>query len=332
MADEIKRWPWALNQPGYKYPAEIVRGKHFAATGGGTGVDHPLALKVEAQEAPDNTVRIRPGGGTAKTTYPGQGNQSYQATSFQPVNVEFEPTGSSSGGRHDLLIQRFLDPDHEDHPDVPSSVELTEEIAKDLDFWWFEVYQGRSSRTEFDFPHVKLAHIRRGPNKTIIEPGDIVDLRQLAAPKTWLHMKADNLNVSDKQSLHSARRVWPRHLVHEVTIPEWATYFQHLVMVNQISSHPTAGDQKDAAGGLKFYLIHPDGTELTTQNTTWRTIGELDKERFSIGLAGSKAIPAKFRGETVRVETVGWKTRGPNVYADGPTNWSVQIYFEQRAL
>src|SRR5699024_7372224 len=121
MAD-VKNWPWLLNQPfpeDVGYPAEIVRGPHLDATSGGNGVASPRALKVVAHEAPDGTVQILPGGGTAVSNYPGVENQSHQATSFQPYALTIPPTGSSSGGRRALVIQRLFDPQFEDNrPDA----------------------------------------------------------------------------------------------------------------------------------------------------------------------------------------------------------------------
>lgn len=325
---EMKRWPMALNQPGFKYPAEYFRGQHFDATSGGTGVSAPTALRVEAQTAPDNTVRILPGGGTAATTYPGQENQSYQATNFQPAILEMDPVGSSSDGRHDLVIMRFFDPDHEDnYPGIDG--EITEEVAKTLDFWWFEVYQGRSSATKFDFPHVKLAHIRREPNTTIVRPEHITDLRRLAAPKTWLHMEARNINIAETQSLHTGSIVWPKTATHTVRFPEFATRMQISAGVEMARSHATAGDRSIASGNLLVYFIHPDGTEIRTQQTDWRTGGDQDRERFNILVSHQLAVPSKFRDEDIRIEFRARKYRGPNVYADGATSHRILVYFEQ---
>lgn len=326
---ELRRVPWMLNQPGACYPAEYLRAQHHDATSGGTGVSTPEALKVEAQEAPDGSVRIAPGGGTAKSTYPGQENQSYQATNFQPYRFEIEPTGSASKGRHDLLIQRFIDPEHEDVPGYDGEYPIPKSTAQEMDFWWFEVYQGRSSKTEFDFPHVKLAHIRREPNKTIIEPSDITDLRRLAAPKTWLHMKARNLNIAETQSLHTGSKVWPTPQTHTVTFPQWATRLHVNATVGMARSHATAGDRGVASGNFLVFFIHPDGTEINTQQTDWRTAGDQDRERFNIVLAHTLKIPKKFRGEDITVEYRARKYGGPNVYADGATSYLTQVYFEQ---
>jgi len=327
---EVKQWPWLLNQPfpeDVGYPAEIVRGQHFDATSGGNGVSSPRALKVVAQPAPDGTVQILPGGGTAVSNYAGVENQSYQATNFQPYTLTVPPTGSSSGGRHDLVIQRFLDPQFEDHPEVAG--ELTPEVAATLDFWWFEVLTGQSSTSQFDFPHVKLAHIRRPANTTIVDPSHIVDLRELANPKTWLHMEARNLNIAETQSLHTGSTTWPTPATHTVRFPLWATRIQVSAGVEMARAHATAGDAGVATGNFLIYFIHPDGTEISTQQTDWRTGGDQDRERFNILLSHQLAVPAKFRGQDVRIEFRARKYGGPNVYADGATSYRIQVYFEQ---
>jgi len=329
MAD-VKNWPWLLNQPfpeDVGYPAEIVRGQHFDATSGGNGVSSPRALKVVAQEAPDGTVQILPGGGTAVSNYPGVENQSYQATNFQPYTLTIPPTGSSSGGRHDLVIQRFLDPQFEDHPDADG--ELTPETAAMLDFWWFEVHQGKAATTKLDFPHVKLAHIKRPANTTIVEDPHIIDLRELANPKNHLHMRANNLNMADEQSLHTGSEVWPENATHTVRVPEWATHMQIHATVGMVRSHASAGDAGVARGNFQFRLTAPDGTQSTTQQAEWSTAGDQDSERFTIVLGHNLAVREQARGQECTIDLLARKYFGPNVYADGATSWIVQVFFEQ---
>lgn len=326
MAD-VKQWPWLLNQrfPEYMgYPAEIVRGQHFDATSGGNGVSSPRALKVVAQEAPDGTAQILPGGGTAVSNYAGVENQSYQATNFKPYTLDIPPTGSSSGGRHDLIIQRFLDPQYEKHPDADGA--LTPEVAATLDFWWFEVVQGRSADTKFSFPHVKLAHLKRPANTTIVEDSHITDLRKLANPKTWLHMRANNMITPDTQSLHSESTIWPTDATHTMRIPEYATRVQ---IWGNWASALAVGDST-SEGVVVIALAHPDGSEIRTQQSRWRnTRTGSSSQTLDIMLGDSRPVPEKFRGQTVTVEMRGTKTRGPNVYMDGNSSWSVQLYFEQ---
>src|SRR5699024_337921 len=180
------------------------------------------SMRVTAQPAPDGTVQIGTGGATLRSNYVGQANQSYQVMNFTPQTLTVPPTGSASAGRHDLLIARVIDPDHEDHPDFEGGGAIPEETAPTLDYWRYELHQGRDSRATFPYPHVKLAHIRRGPNQTIVRPQDIHDLRKLAAPKTWLHMRSANLYRSETQSLHTDSTVWPTTATHSVDITEWA--------------------------------------------------------------------------------------------------------------
>lgn len=329
MAD-VKQWPWLLNQPfpeDMGYPAEIVRGQHFDSTSGGNGVSSPRALKVQAQPAPDGTVQILPGGGTAVSNYAGVENQSYQATNFKPYTLDIPPTGSSSGGRHDLIIQRFLDPQYEKHPGADG--ELTPEVAATLDFWWFEVFEGRAADTKFSFPHVKLAHIKRPANTTIVEDSHITDLRELANPKSDWHVEGRNINIAETESLHTGSEVWPSSATHYARFPEFATRMQISAGVEMARAHATAGDRGIATGNFLVYFVHPDGTEIRTQQTDWRTSGDEDREKLNILLSHQLAVPAKFRGEDIRIEFRARKYGGPNVYADGATSYKIQIYFEQ---
>lgn len=328
MAD-VQQWPWLLNQPfpeDVGYPAEIVRGQHFDSTSGGNGVSSPRALKVQAQPAPDGTVQVLPGGGTAVSNYAGVENQSYQATNFKPYTLDVPPTGSSSGGRHDLIIQRFLDPQYEKHPDADG--ELTPEVATTLDFWWFEVVQGGSADTKFSFPHVKLAHIKRPENTTIVEDSHITDLRRLANPQSDWHVRGNNMQSDDYGTLSSKTSVWPTDATHTMRIPEYATRVQ-------ISGHwnTVAADTTDKTVGLVHIdLTHPDGSVINTENSRFQNVrvgGSSPTETLNVVLSDSRPVPEKFRGQLVTLRMRGTKVSGPNIYMDGNSSWEVRLYFEQ---
>jgi len=329
---ELKNWPWILNQPGYEYPAELVRAQHYDATSGGNGVGSPTAMKVTAQPAPDGTVSILPGGATAVSTYAGADGQSYHAQNFQPFMLDVPPTGSSAGGRHDLVILRVCDPQYDEHPEHGGGPISAEEAAN-YDFWWYELHQGKPVRLEFDFPHVKLAHIRRGPNQTIVRPEDIHDIRELANPKNRVHMFARNLYLSEQQSLHSAERIWPQVGTHTVHIPEFATRLHLQASWGTVRSHEEAGSGRLAQGWVQVHFVHPDGDRLIGQQASWNTSGDQNRERFNIVLGDQRPIPEKFRGEDVTVEFRGRKTNvGPNIYMDGDSSISLITYFEQGVL
>ena len=331
MAD-LKRWPWALNQPGYDYPAEYLRAQHFDATSGGNGVGSPTACKVVAQTAADGTVSILPGGATARSTYAGAEGQSYHMHVFAPIVVEVPQTGSASGGRHDLLVLRVSDPQYGDYPPGAPRRELTPEEAAEYDFWYPHLVQGTSANHQPDYPHVKLAHIRRGPNMTIVTDDDIRDLRELATPKNHIHMRAANLYMSEEQSLHTGGDgttpfVWPRTATHTVHIPDWAEEVQIQATWGSVrASHVSPGM---ARGVAHVYLTNPAGRTIRTQQSAWRYAGGERNDRFNIVLGDDINIPADFRGQDCTVELRGVKRSGPNIYMDGDSTWSLILYFEQ---
>lgn len=330
MATVFKRWPYALNQPGYDYPAEYFRAQHFDATSGGNGVSSPAACKVVAKQAPDGTVLILPGGATAVSTYAGAENQSYQMTVFQPIVFEIPPTGSGSGGRHDLLVLRVSDPQYGDYPPGAPRRELTAEEAAEYDFWYPFLIQGTNSTRPLDFPHVRLAHIRRNPNTTVVTDDDIRDLRELANPKTFLHMRANQLLHADTESVSSQSDVWPTNATHSILFPEWATRLHVSATWGTIRSHERYGDAGNPANGtVQVRFTHPDGSAYHTQASLWNFSGEQDSERISVVLGDNRPVPAKYRGETVRVDMLGNKRGGPNVTMDGGSSWILQLYFEQ---
>ena len=329
-----KNWPWPINQPGQPYPAEILRAQHYAATSGGNGVSSPESFKVVAQAAPNGTVQVLPGGADVVSTYAGQHEQSYHARGFSPQTIEVPPTGSSSGGRHDLIVLRVCDPQFDDHPEAQRSEsgEITAEEAAKYDFWWIEVIQGRDAGTVLPYPHVKLAHIRRPANTTIITNAHIIDLRHLANPKNHLHMRSANLYMSEEQGLHTGGDgttpfEWPRSATHYAYIPEWAEKVQIAASWGTVrASHVSPGM---ARGVVHVYLINSAGQEIRTQQSQWRYAGGERNDRFNIVLGDDINIPASFRGDQVRVELRGVKRTGPNIYMDGDSSWTLQLYFEQ---
>lgn len=218
-----KNWPWALNQPGYKYPAEMLRAQHYSKTSGGNGVSSPTALKVKAQPAPDGTVQVGPGGADAVSTYAGQIDQSYFAMNFQTQNVAVAPTGSASGGRTDLLVLRICDPENDEHPDAPG--EITAAQAADLSFWWFEVLQGVSFGATLPYPHVPLAEIRRPANTTIVAPEHIIDVRSLSNPQTDSAVITDVHGTSAPSDMGANNGSWFTAFTQHIVVPEWCNKF-----------------------------------------------------------------------------------------------------------
>src|SRR5690625_686801 len=114
----VNGFPLVLNQEvplGYGYPAEAFRAEHYDATSGGNGVGSPTALKVQAQPAPDGTIRTNPGGATLRSTYAGHIGQSYHTYFGGSRTLPVSPTGSSAGGRTDLVVVQLCDPEHDEH-------------------------------------------------------------------------------------------------------------------------------------------------------------------------------------------------------------------------
>lgn len=292
------QYAWAMNQAGVKLPAEILRGQHYDATSGGTGVGSPRALKVLPQAAPDSTVMILPGGGTAVSTYAGHENQSYQATNFKPQTLEIPPTGSSSGGRTDLLIQRFLDPNMEPHPDHTGDYPIPAEIAKDLWYWRFECKPGMDRTAKLNYPHVKLSELNRPANTAIVNDSHITDLRELANP----HQKVVPLIMNIGSATHTAGRTGNYNTLAEfhVDVPEWATTaVVDGTLAGCFVKHPNGG----VTGNFDFDGLGSfvGGSQGDFQQTGWGASGSVAYERIDFHAGGEVVIDPERRGTTQRV-------------------------------
>lgn len=289
----VPQYAWAIDQAGVKLPAAILRGQHYDATSGGIGVGSPRALKVLPQAAPDNTVMILPGGGTAVSTYAGHENQSYQATNFKPQTLEIPPTGSSSGGRTDLIIQRWLDPNEEPHPDYSGDYPIPAEIAKDLWFWRFEHKPGASATTRFDYPHVKLAEIRRPANTTIVTDAHITDLRKLAKanshPDKYEQMVGERTEVKRTGSWNTLAEV-------PVDVPEWATHAAIDVGIG-------GAYMKGVAGRGDFGMTGLGNTSAVGHTPWWEARGDATGfRRIPYIQAGRKLnVRENYRGTTATI-------------------------------
>lgn len=286
MAD-LKQWPYALNQPGYEYPAELFRAEHHDATSGGNGVGAPTALKVTAQAAPDGTVSIPPGGATAKSTYAGADGQSYHARNFQPVTLPVPPTGSG-GGRTDLLVLRVCDPQYDVHPDHAG--EMTDEAAAGLDFWWFELLQGQNRNAQLPYPHVKLAEIVRPANTTIVTDAHIRDLRVMASSKAH-RAKYDQMVGERTEVIRNG--TWRTLAEVPVEVPDWATHAAIDVSLG-------GAYMKGVAGRGDFGMTGLGNTSSIGHTPWWEARGDATGfRRIPYIQAGRKLnVMENFRGKT----------------------------------
>lgn len=296
----VNGFPLMLNQEvplGYGYPAEAFRAEHYAATSGGNGVGSPTALKVHAQPAPDGTIRTNPGGATLKSTYAGQDEQSYH-TYFGPRTVSVSPTGSSAGGRTDLVVVQLCDPEHDNHWSYDGEYPIPADVAKDMEFQRIHVLEGRDRTAHLDFPHALLAEINRPPNTTIVEPSHITDLRMLANPKTLMVPLVKNIGSADT---HVAGRTGNYNTLAEfqVDVPEWATTaVVDATLAGCFTRHPNGG----VVGNFDFSgLGSAAGGEGGFTQTGWGAAGSVAYERIDFHAGGEVLIDPERRGTNQRI-------------------------------
>lgn len=189
----VDRVPYFIGIPGVKHSGEIVRQDVYDSTGGSEGVSSPASMRVTASPAADKYVRVAPGGAILVNWYAGADGQSYSARNATQTLVEIPATGSG-GGRTDILVLRILDPQYEGQ--MPAD-------PNNFDYTRFQLIQGVSATAKtagdlnLDYPAIALARITRPLNRTIVQPGDITDLRQLAQPKEHTEIVARPTLTSD---------------------------------------------------------------------------------------------------------------------------------------
>src|SRR5699024_10718018 len=84
---------------------------------------------------------------------------------------------------------------------------------------------GRSADTKFSFPHVKLAHLKRPANTTIVEDSHITDLRELANPQNDSDVITTVHGSSAPSDMGTNDGYWFTAFTAHIEVPDWCNKF-----------------------------------------------------------------------------------------------------------
>lgn len=216
---------WAVTGP--EHDARMARELAWIATGGQTGIVGPESLEVLAQNTPNGTVRIMPGGMSISATseranigYTSAPWQSYMRAVYQPIDVEIDATGSS-GGRTDVVGIVVDDPEFEGtSPDPDTHQYWRPHVVKNA---------GNNATRPEHFaslgrPFLPLAQVRIPSSTATITDSMVHDIRFLAVSRTYpVPMNAMQSNTVEVSSTNTWADIYT---MSNIQVPQWATHAQ----------------------------------------------------------------------------------------------------------
>lgn len=290
--------PWALD--GTTIPSSLARLGQYVATGGAEGIAQYSDLKVVPLDTPGNGVKIFSGGAAVLNRYQGEiPDQTYMV---------YNPTGdvlgagdmppSSASAKSHLVCAVVGDPEFTSagHPfmlatDPPVGQEDTFQYVRTI-----VIQNVPAGTTSFDalnlnYPGYALARIDLPANTTTVLSSHIVDLRELAAPRSkdfqW-HVPsalADGLTVTTPGTYE----YWPDNSQSAVPIPKWATYAYVDGWISGFVDSTT--DETRAEFRLGSLAMN-----AFTPSSKYRESGASGRRNIPIG--GRIAIASAYRGTT----------------------------------
>jgi len=318
--------PFFVSQPGVLHSSEVARSVAFMATSGKSGIANAGDLKVKAFSTPTGKVTVSAGTAAIPSRYTGGTGQSYIARNVTSTDVTVNPT-SSAGGRNDLVVLRIQDTAFEGS--APADV-------NNYNYVRLEVIQGVPVSTNstkdlgLSYPAIALALVKIPASTSAITNSMIVDLRNLANPRTqdvWYPMPTV---TSEEETLTATSEVGEYFInasTQTIQIPDWAIRMQ--VRCEWLGVRYAAGN----AHGSSWLEWGPykatSERQYTTQKFQWDTPAATNVSRANWIVVDDVYIPSAMRGTSQLFVPKARRAGGVanSVSLDGMSGMSVQIRF-----
>lgn len=200
-----------------QHSAEVMRVVAYIGANGGEGVVSPTDCKVTASAIPDGNIHINPGAIACLNRFPGGASQAYVARNVGD-EVKALTAQGSSGVRYDLIAMIVEDPQYAGQP-APASV-TDGPYPKTAVYSNVPASTTKLSEVAPNQSGYALARVKFDISDGTVSPGDITDLRELAAPRTFLVKKT--INGVATGSFPGALGVAPTGASWAVKVPSWA--------------------------------------------------------------------------------------------------------------
>lgn len=219
--------PWAVD--GARTGAALARTATRASTGGRSGVVSPLDLRVLPLEVNGNGIRITSGSSVIVNGYQTDPDEAYVVSNPATHTVlPADMPAANPATSYYLVCVVVGDPffDQSDHPYMPSTP-LTQAEALDYEYVRVVIVPCSAGTTRFEdlgynYPAYALARLEIPPNTTTITTSMIVDLRDLAQPRTSSEVLVGQPVAATNLSA-TAFATWTDYQP-TIKVPHWATH------------------------------------------------------------------------------------------------------------
>lgn len=220
--------PWMVGG-GAEHSEHVGRTLAYLASGGGEGVAAATDCKVSATGTPSAAVTVAPGVVAILNKYAGQTKQTYVGRVVSNTSVSITPTGGAA--RSDMVVLRIDDPNFGGTVPANASSGPYLKLAVITDV-------GAGAKTVpsgLGYPAVPLARIDLPASTATVTSGMIVDLRELAQPKSsrriFMPSVIGDSNYIDTTS--TAGKTWA-NADFNIAIPDWATKMRVVATVSGV--------------------------------------------------------------------------------------------------
>lgn len=212
--------PWAIGGEA-ENSEDVARTLAYLALNGHEGVVSPGDLKVVPFDVPGAGVNVRLG--VAGVLSKVKTRQAYVGRN-PSVDAVAVPAQGSAGERWDMLVARILDPDVDDNAPVPADPVHGPFIRTELIPNVSPTATDLSDTVASGMAAIPLARIRMPANTGVVTAGQIVDLRDLANPRSERKQYPGTLNAKTITLSTSNWQAFPPGPVPGIYIPKWATH------------------------------------------------------------------------------------------------------------
>jgi hypothetical protein len=246
--------PWAID--GARTTAALARLATYTTGGGRSGVTKPSDLRVLPLTVPGNGLRITTGGATVLNHYLVSPDEAYVVSnpSTHTVLAADMPPAVPALSYY-LVCVVVGDPEFNQtgHPYMPSVV--APEDAATFEYVRIVIVPCNADTTSFEalglnYPAYALARLEIPANTTTITSEMILDLRDLAQPRSQRDLNA--FTPPDTHNLIDAGwDTWPMVSGYTVSVPEWATKANIIATITGV-----AATEGSTTGGIRI-LVSP---------------------------------------------------------------------------
>lgn len=301
--------PWAITGVD-EIPLSTARLLVYVASQGESGVVLADDLKISATSTPSNQIQTASGAFVVVSGFLDSLSEAYAGRNTGTVLTNVPNTSGVS--RYDFVYAHITDPGKAGQPPTAAAVET-------------RVITGVSSTaaTMDDVPSLAgqaglpLARIFRGASATIVNSGDITDLRKVAMPKSSTITR--NVTTSASESISSGTAATkPSAASWSVDVPAWATS----VVVNLAWQANSSTGDPDYASPFEINVKIGTTTSITTTGSPIARRGVQSQQTI--------AIPAALRGTSTTMVVQGRRVSGSDTFSFVSTVVSVGLTFQNQ--